>query len=366
MATPESRPVLVVDGDALARAAMSDLLLRASVEPLVVESAERAAEALARRPALAFVDLRLPGKPGDELCRALRLDPVHWDLPVVMLTASDAQADVHRCFLAGADDWATKPLDERLILDKVQAVVGAGPLAGPAPAQGKWILLASDKEFFSLTVGRLLEKAGYHVARCTSVRDAEARLAEAPMAVAIVDLDLFRSEGLLERLRGGTPPPQIVTVAGRPTALPARLAELAPFDVESEVEHLVRRVNRLLAGVTRAERRAAVRIPFHAVLRFRLWGEEAWRSGYSFDLSETGVYVRTLTPLPASKPIEVCFQLEDAGEPLTARGLVVWSNPFGPRSVFSYPYGMGIAFSEFPVAEWTQLRSFIQSKKLPG
>jgi len=76
--------------------------------------------------------------------------------------------------------------------------------------------------------------------------------------------------------------------------------------------------------------------------------------------------VRTLTPLPASKPVEVSFRLSPTGEALTARGLVVWSNPFGPRTVFSYPYGMGVTFSDFPVAEWTKVREFIQSQKTPG
>ena len=102
---------------------------------------------------------------------------------------------------------------------------------------------------------------------------------------------------------------------------------------------------------------------FHTIVQFRLYGVDEWLLGFSFDLSETGVYVRTLTPLPSSKPVEVSFQLAEGTEALTARGLVVWSNPFGPRTVFSYPYGMGITFSEFPVAEWTKLREFIQSQK---
>jgi uncharacterized protein (TIGR02266 family) len=122
-------------------------------------------------------------------------------------------------------------------------------------------------------------------------------------------------------------------------------------------------VNKLLVGSSRSDRRAAQRVSFHSVVQFRSWGEDEWLAGYSFDLSETGVYVRTLTPLAASRPVEVTFRLEPGADPLMARGLVVWSNPYGPRTVFSYPYGMGVTFSDFPVNEWSRLREFIKARK---
>ncbi len=359
--TPTEHPVLVVDDDRLVRAMLGDILKRAGAPFVGADSAEAARPFLERKPRAVFLDLNLPGQQGDTFCHSLRLDPTTWDIPVVMMTASDRRDSVRRCFVAGADDFLVKPLLEGQVLSKLAAL--ASPVAPPATVRlGRRVVVASTKHFFTAMVTRLLEKAGFQVTPADSHAAGTTALgAGDPAAVVVVDLDLPHAQELVA-LAKTQPGLHVVAVAERAATLNS---DLLPFDVETELEHLIRRVNKLLAGSIRPDRRASQRIPFHTVVQFRLFGEgeEAWLAGYSFDLSETGVYVRTLTPLPTSKPIEISFALHEGAEQFTARGLVVWSNPFGPRTVYTYPYGMGVTFSEFPVAEWTQLREYIQVQK---
>ncbi|MEM9165255.1 MAG: response regulator, partial [Cyanobacteria bacterium P01_F01_bin.4] len=64
----------------------------------------------AAQPDLLILDVEMPDFNGIELCQAVRSDP-HWqDLPIVFLTAHTDAETVQQIFVAGADDYVTKPL----------------------------------------------------------------------------------------------------------------------------------------------------------------------------------------------------------------------------------------------------------------
>ncbi len=69
-----------------------------------------------------ILDLGLPGLDGVSLCRRLR-DKATRDVPVLMLTARDTEADMLRGFEAGADDYLTKPFSLLELLARLTAVV---------------------------------------------------------------------------------------------------------------------------------------------------------------------------------------------------------------------------------------------------
>ncbi|KQY46029.1 response regulator transcription factor [Cellulomonas sp. Root137] len=84
---------------------------------------------------LVLLDLMLPGLPGTEVCRRLRLVS---DVPVIMLTAKDDEIDKVVGLELGADDYVTKPYSSRELLARVravlrrrEAVVTAGAPAAP-------------------------------------------------------------------------------------------------------------------------------------------------------------------------------------------------------------------------------------------
>jgi DNA-binding response OmpR family regulator len=69
-----------------------------------------------------ILDLGLPGLDGLTLCRRLR-DTARRDIPIVMLTARDTEADKLSGFDAGADDYITKPFSMLELLARLKALV---------------------------------------------------------------------------------------------------------------------------------------------------------------------------------------------------------------------------------------------------
>jgi two-component system response regulator RegX3 len=69
---------------------------------------------------LMILDLLLPGMPGLEVCRTLRAES---DLPILMLTAKDAEADRVRGLELGADDYVTKPFSLVELVSRVRAIL---------------------------------------------------------------------------------------------------------------------------------------------------------------------------------------------------------------------------------------------------
>ncbi|MCQ6512819.1 response regulator, partial [Vibrio parahaemolyticus] len=62
----------------------------------------------------------LPGMPGTEVCRQLRLTS---QVPIIMLTAKDSEVDIVVGLELGADDYVTKPFSLDEIVARIQAIL---------------------------------------------------------------------------------------------------------------------------------------------------------------------------------------------------------------------------------------------------
>jgi DNA-binding response OmpR family regulator len=89
----------------------------------VLEAADGASglrTARTSRPDLILLDLMLPGMSGFDFCRALRKSS---RVPIIMITAKDAEVDKIVGLELGADDYITKPFSIREVLARVNAVI---------------------------------------------------------------------------------------------------------------------------------------------------------------------------------------------------------------------------------------------------
>jgi two-component system response regulator ChvI len=109
---------------------------------------------LARPPQLAIFDIKMPRMDGMELLRRLRQKS---DIPVIFLTSKDEEIDELFGLKMGADDFITKPFSQRLLVERVKAILRrsanreAAAAAGPAGAQK----LKDDIQARSLERGQL-------------------------------------------------------------------------------------------------------------------------------------------------------------------------------------------------------------------
>jgi len=131
--------ILVVEDEDSYRDPLTYQLEREGFEVLTAASGPEALELFDEHGAdLVLLDLMLPGLPGTEVCRRLRLTS---DVPVIMLTAKDDEIDKVVGLELGADDYVTKPYSSRELLARVRAVlrrreasVAVGVPAGAAAA----------------------------------------------------------------------------------------------------------------------------------------------------------------------------------------------------------------------------------------
>jgi two-component system response regulator RegX3 len=72
---------------------------------------------------IVLLDLMLPGIPGTEVCRQIRSTS---NVPVIMVSAKDAEVDKVVGLELGADDYVTKPYSARELLARIRAVLRRG------------------------------------------------------------------------------------------------------------------------------------------------------------------------------------------------------------------------------------------------
>jgi len=122
--TPSHATVLVVDDAPSVLALNAVILRREGYRVLTTESAVDAALLMARdTPDVIVLDYMLPVMDGPMFLRQLRADPRFANVGVIVLTASNQERHVEEAFAAGGDDFLTKPVDRRILVARVKALL---------------------------------------------------------------------------------------------------------------------------------------------------------------------------------------------------------------------------------------------------
>jgi two-component system response regulator RegX3 len=113
--------ILLVEDEAALSEPLAFLLKREGYDVTVAEDGPTALSEFDRLGAdLILLDLMLPGIPGTEVCREIR---VRSSVPIIMLTAKDSEVDIVVGLELGADDYVTKPYSTRELLARIRAVL---------------------------------------------------------------------------------------------------------------------------------------------------------------------------------------------------------------------------------------------------
>jgi CheY-like chemotaxis protein len=113
--------ILLVEDNEMNRDMLSRRLLKAGFEMVLAVNGEQAIDlARSEAPDLILMDISLPGLDGWEATRRLKTMPETRPIPIIALTAHAMAGDREKSLAAGCNDYDTKPIDFRRLLEKIQ------------------------------------------------------------------------------------------------------------------------------------------------------------------------------------------------------------------------------------------------------
>ena len=141
--------ILVVDDDKNTRMFFRALLEGAGYTVTIAENGEAALSAMKSTCVdLVVLDIMMPKMDGYEFTKILRQS--NNNLPILMVSAKQLPADKHKGFLAGTDDYITKPVDDDEMLFRIKALLRRAKIASERKIKIGEVILDYD----SLTVTR--------------------------------------------------------------------------------------------------------------------------------------------------------------------------------------------------------------------
>ena len=116
--------ILIVEDEASFFEALEFLLSKEGYEVEVAQNGREALDKFAASGAdLILLDLMIPEVSGIDVCRSIRMTS---QVPIIMLTAKDAEIDKVVGLELGADDYVTKPYSSRELIARIKAVLRRG------------------------------------------------------------------------------------------------------------------------------------------------------------------------------------------------------------------------------------------------
>ena len=140
--------ILVVEDDPVQRRLMKAVLTRGGYNVFQACDGNEGMAVLDRQHIdLVVLDVMLPGMNGFEFAKNLRQGGS--ELPLLMVTARQTQRDKREGFLAGTDDYMTKPVDEEELLLRISALLRRSKIA----AEKRSVVGDTELDYNCMTVG---------------------------------------------------------------------------------------------------------------------------------------------------------------------------------------------------------------------
>lgn len=141
--------ILVVDDDKNTRLFLKAVLGNASYTVYTANNGVDALKVMDKEHIdLVILDIMMPQMDGYELTRTLRESQSN--LPILMISAKQLPQDKHKGFLAGTDDYMTKPIDDEEMLFRIKALLRRAKIA----SEHKIFIGDVVLDYDSLTVAR--------------------------------------------------------------------------------------------------------------------------------------------------------------------------------------------------------------------
>jgi signal transduction histidine kinase/CheY-like chemotaxis protein len=190
----DKTPVLMVEDDPADAFTVERLLASTSYQPIWARSIRQAQEVLKRlEPVAILLDIMLVGDESWRLMLQLKQQEVSADVPLIVMSSSGEEP---KALHLGADEYLSKPIDGRLLIELLDRVTGRQPTTK--------VLLIDDEDVTHYLVRQLLPRSGYSLCCVRNGREGIRALHDQQPDVVLLDLKMPEMDGheYLERVHG--------------------------------------------------------------------------------------------------------------------------------------------------------------------
>jgi signal transduction histidine kinase len=146
MITPGGIEVLVVDDSQVQADYIKRLLERYNYKAYSLNNAKEALIYLqANRPSLIITDVVMPEMSGFDLCSKVKSDPNTRHIPVILLTALSEPEDILKGLASGADNFITKPYDDKALIEMIGKCLSLKNIGKEAEDVGFEVVFGGNK-----------------------------------------------------------------------------------------------------------------------------------------------------------------------------------------------------------------------------
>ncbi|MDB5792877.1 MAG: rpfC [Massilia sp.] len=171
-------PVLVVDDNRSNRLILAEILISWGMHPVLAADGRQALEEMHHQAALGtpfplvLLDAGMPQFDGFELAKAIKASPVLAGATVMMLSSSDASAEIARCNALGVTRFVRKPIKQSELFDAIASATSATPVGRvgalehalpmrATPARKLNVLVAEDHHINQVLIAAILSGLGH-------------------------------------------------------------------------------------------------------------------------------------------------------------------------------------------------------------
>jgi hypothetical protein len=297
------------------------------------------------------VGVIVPLDSSPEVWAELQEDPAYGAIPLLGLAQGANELSFAETFARGGEDLLALGAPEDA-LAKLRAI--PVPAQRPEPS-GHRVLVVSEDAGWRASAARRLRGAG--IEAIFAATEAELGASAGGVALAVIDgrRQPEQAVAMARALRGVVSVPTLVSVPQsdlRATSEALRgIENAAVHDAFGLADALLFLVNEALAGSIQ-ERRRSPRMLFGTSVWLRAAGGEQDHLGYSYTISEGGLFVRSMAPLAVGTGVWVEVSPPRTGRRVRLAATVVWARGFGPRSRAISPPGMGLRIDGGLPGEW--------------
>jgi len=288
----------------------------------------------------------LDAEASESLAVQTRSSAKHARLPIIALSPEVGDLYFSDAFSWGADD--VLPLSStRPLLTRLRALPReAGSL--PVSTRGTALVAEGDKTRRTV-VGRVLRNAGYSVTFAVTQQDAARFAQREEVALAVLNAELADDYATtISQARGAGSKANFI-VCAKPrelktirTALEGTVG-VGVIDAFAPPENVLFASNDLNGGAINNRRSA--RILYGTTVAFRGAGRDKDDYGFSYNISEGGLYVRTLAP-PEDDEVWIEMAPPRSERRVRLVGKVAWRRRFNHSENATVPPGFGLSISD--------------------